>query len=142
VTDTTAQPDDYRTAPTRLALAGAIAILAAIAVDTVIYLVARAIDAIPDDLPTEAESVGIPAIITVCILTIAVATIALGLFARFSTYPVKNFTILAAIVLFTSLSAPRGIDGAPTSMVVTLLLMHVVTAVIAWWVLTRVSRVG
>jgi hypothetical protein len=140
VTDTAAQPDAYRTTPARLALAGAVAIAAAIVANLVSYLVARAIGAIPDDLSAEAGTFGVPAIVTVCILTIIVATVALGLFDRFSRHPVKNFTILTAIVLFTSLQAPRGIEGAPGSMVATLLVMHVVTAIVAWLALTRLSR--
>lgn len=106
-----------------------------------IYVVARAVDFIPDDLPPEGEGIGVGAIVVVSILTIAVATLCLGLFARFSKNPVRNFTILTAIVLFTSLQAPRGIEGAPGGMIATLLLMHLATAVIAWWVLTRLSRV-
>lgn len=142
MTETAAQPDDYRTTPARLALAGAVAAVAAFVVDIAIYLIARAIDAIPDDLPDGAESVSVAGIAIAVLLTIPVATIALGLFDRFSRHPVKNFTILTAIVFFTSLQAPRGIDGAPGSMVATLLLMHVVTAIVAWLALTRLSREG
>ena len=140
MTETAVEQDDYRTTPARLALAGAAAIFIAIVANVVIYLIARAVDAIPDDLPDEAGTFGIPAIVTVCVITLAVATVALGLFDRLSRDPVRNFTILAAIVLFTSLQAPRGIEGAPGSMVATLLVMHLVTAVIAWLVLTRLSR--
>ncbi len=141
MTNRAAHLDTFRTSPSRLALAGATAIAVAILVNVAIYLVAWAMGFIPDDLPPEGEGIGIGAIVIVCILTIAVATICLGLFARFSKHPVRNFTILAAIVFFTSIQAPRGIEGAKPQLVLTLMLMHVATAVIAWWVLTRVSRV-
>ncbi len=142
MTETIVRPDDYRTTPTRLALAGAVAVVAAIVADVVIYSVARVTGAVPDDLPADAESVGIPAIIAACVLTISVATLAMGLFARLSQHPVRNFTILAAIVAATSLQAPLGIADAPAGLVVSLLLMHGATAAIAWWCLTRLSRIA
>ena len=61
----------------------------------------------------------------------AAATLCLGLFARFSKHPVRNFTILAAIFFFTSIQAPRGIEGAKPQLVLSLMLMHIATAVIS-----------
>lgn len=141
MTDSAVYLDSYRTAPSRLALAGATAIVVAVLVNVAIYLIARAVDFIPDDLPPEGAGIGVGAIVVVSILTIAVATICLGLFARFSKHPIRNFTILAAIFFFTSIQAPRGIEGAKPQLVLSLMLMHVATAVIAWWALTRLSRV-
>ena len=123
----------------RLPLAGAVAIVAAITANVVIYLLARAVGAIPDDLPADAEQLGIPAIVIVSILTISVATLALALFARFSAHPIQNFRILSIIVFITSVSAPTGIEDASIGLVVSLLIMHVVTAVIAVLVLSRLS---
>lgn len=142
MTDSAAHPAGYRTTLSRLALAGAIAIVVASLVNVAIYVVARAVDFIPDDLPPEGEGIGVGAIVVVSILTIAGATICLGLFARFSKNPIRNFTILAAIVFVTSIQAPRGIEGAKPQLVLSLMLMHIATAVVAWWVLTRLSRVS
>lgn len=141
VTDSAVHFDAYRTTPARLALAGAAAIIVAILANVAIYLVARAVDFIPDDLPPEGEGIGVGAIVVVTILTLTVATICLGLFARFSKNPIRNFTILTVIVFVTSIQAPRGIEGAKPQLVLSLMLMHIATAAVAWWVLTRLSRV-
>lgn len=135
-------PDDQRVDMRRVPLAGLVALVGAITADFAIYRVARAVGAIPDDLPSEAEQIGLPAIITVCVLTIVVATIALALFARFSKNPIRNFTILAAIVFVTSVQAPFGIEDASTGLVASLLVMHVVTALITWLALTRLTHVS
>ena len=135
-------PDDQRVDMRRVPLAGLAALVGAITADFAIYRIARAAGAIPNDLPAGAEQIGMPAIITVCVLTIVVATVALALFARFSTHPIRNFTILAAIVFVTSVQAPLGIEDASTGLIISLLVMHAATALIAWLALTRLARVS
>lgn len=121
----------------KLVVAGASAIVAAIIVNLAMYLVSDAFGAIPDDLPAGAEQFGIPAIVIVAALTVTLATLALGLFGRFSQQPIRNFRVLAIIVLATSLSGPVGIEQAPVGLFVTMIVMHLATAAIAYVVLTR-----
>lgn len=121
----------------RLVMAAAATIVAAIIANVAMYLVSSAVGAIPDDLPAGAEQFGVSAIVIVSTLTIAIATLALGLFGRFSQQPIRNFRVLSIIVLATSLSGPVGIEQAPVGLLVTMILMHLATAAIAYVVLTR-----
>jgi hypothetical protein len=140
--DRTENAPDERIAMRRLPLAWAVAVIAAISFDSAIYLVADALGAIPDDLPEIAEGLGIPSIAVVVVLTLTVAAVGLALFGRYSRQPVKNFSILCVIVFATSLQPVVGMEGAPVSLRVTLALMHAVTALIAWWVMTRLTSVS
>jgi hypothetical protein len=140
--DRTENASDERIAMRRLPLAWAVAVIAAFSFDAAIYLVADAIGAIPDDLPEVAAGLGIPSIAVVVVLTLTVAAIALALFARSSQQPVRNFTILSGIVFATSLQPVIGMEGATVSLRVTLVIMHAVTALITWWVMTRLSRIS
>ncbi|MCA1718293.1 MAG: DUF6069 family protein [Actinobacteria bacterium] len=54
--------------------------------------------------------------------------------------PVRNFRVLAAIVLVLSFATPFTIPGVPLAMVATLLLMHVVAAVVVVSILTTLAR--
>lgn len=115
------------------------AAVAASLVNVIIYLIARAVGAIPDDLPEAAELVGIPSIVFACVITITVATVAFWIFARFSENPVKNFVILAAIVFMTSLSSPFSLEGTTAGLITSLLAMHVVATGIVLIVFTRLD---
>ena len=125
----------------RLPLAGAVAIVAATTANVVIYLLARAVGAIPDDLPEGMSMFGIGAIVFITILTLTIATIAMWGFARFSTMPIRNFTTLTIIVFVTSLPPVFGLDIS-MEFTITLVTMHGATAMIAWWCLTQLSRAG
>lgn len=94
---------------------------------------------IPDDLPSDAELIGISSIIFTCLITITVATIAFLLFNRFSQDPVRNFVILSAIVFTTSLTSPFSIEGASAGLIASLLVMHVVAAGVVVIVFTRLG---
>lgn len=138
--DRTENAPAERIAMRRLTLAWAVAVVAAISFDAAIYLLADALGAIPGDLPGIAEGLGVPSIVVVVVLTLTVATVALALFARLSHQPIRNFTILCGIVFATSLQPILGMEGATVSLRVTLAAMHAVTALIAWWVMTRLTR--
>ena len=125
----------------RIPAAGLAAIIAAISANVVIYLLARAVGAIPDELPEGMSMFGIGAIVFITILTLTIATIAMWGFARFSTMPIRNFTTLTIIVFVTSLPPMFGLDIS-MEFTITLVTMHGSTAMIAWWCLTRLSRVG
>lgn len=124
----------------QIARAGLIAAVAAAVANVIVYLIARAIEAIPDDLPSSAEEIGIPAVIFSCVLTITVATVAFWLFNRFSENPVRNFVILSGIVFVTSLTGPFTIDGASVGLITSLLVMHAVAAGVVVVVFTRLGR--
>lgn len=126
----------------RIPLAWAAAVVAAIVVDAAIYLVADALGAIPEELPSGARQFSLASLFVVVPITLTVAAIALALFERYSGHPVKNFTILTVIVLATSLQPVLGIDGASAGFIATLLLMHLATAAIAWLALTRLTRLA
>lgn len=123
----------------RVVLAGLIAAIAASVANAIVYLIASAVGAIPDDLPEAAELVGIPSIVVACVITITVATVAFFLFSHFSRDPVKNFVILSGIVLVTSLSSPFSIEGASAGLITSLLVMHVVAAGVVVIVFTRLD---
>lgn len=124
----------------RIVRAGVIAAIAASVATVIVYLIASAVGAIPDDLPEAAELVGISSIVVACVITITVATVAFWIFTRFSENPVKNFVILAAIVFMTSLSSPFSINGASAGLITSLLVMHVVAAGVVVLVFTRLGR--
>lgn len=124
----------------RIVRAGVIAAIAASMATVIVYLIASAVGAIPDDLPEAAELVGIPSIVVACVITITVATVAFWIFTRFSENPVKNFVILAAIVFMTSLSSPFSINGASAGLITSLLIMHAVATAIVLYVFTRLGN--
>lgn len=124
----------------QIAGAGIIAAIAASVANVIVYLFARAVDTIPDDLPSGAEQISIPAVIFTCVLTIAVATVAFWMFNRYSKDPVRNFVILSVIVFATSLTGPFSIGDASAGLVMSLLIMHVVATVVVLIVFTRLEN--
>jgi Family of unknown function (DUF6069) len=135
-TDTPTEPP---VEPRRIPVAGLAAIVAAITANFAIYRIARATDAVPDDLPESVSAFGMGSIIFLTILTLAIATAAMWLFTRFSTMPIRNFTTLTVIIFITSLPPLFSLDIA-TEFRATLMLMHAATAFSAWWCLTRLSQ--
>lgn len=133
-TDTPAEP---AIEPRRIPIAGVVAIAAAITVNVLVYLIARAVGAIPDVLPESMDVFGVGPIVVIVVLTLTVATIAMWGFTRFSATPIRNFTILSVIVFITSLPPVFGLEGLSAGFKATLVIMHAVTALIAWWALTR-----
>jgi hypothetical protein len=133
-TDTPAEP---AIEPRRIPIAGVAAIAAAITVNILVYLIARAVGAVPDVLPDSMDVFGIGPIVFIVVLTLTVAMIAMLGFTRFSATPIRNFTILSVIVFVTSLPPVFGLEGLSPGFKVTLVIMHAVTALIAWWTLTR-----
>ncbi|MDQ3540725.1 MAG: DUF6069 family protein [Chloroflexota bacterium] len=137
---TQSQADHQPSSTSEIVRAGIIAVITAVVANVIVYLIARAVEAIPDDLPSGAEEIGIPAVIFSCVLTITVATVAFWLFNRFSENPVRNFVILSGIVFVTSLTGPFTIDGASVGLITSLLVMHAVAAGVVVVVFTRLGR--
>lgn len=67
--------------------------------------------------------------------------ILLALLARFTRAPRRVFVIIAAIVAVLSLTSPLTIADAPGEMKATLVVMHIVAAVVGVGALLRLSRV-
>ena len=117
------------------------AILAAVA-NTVVYFVAYGLGAMPQDVavqgsgPITLEPVVFASVIGAVGAAVVFASVALLARRR----PVRTFSVVAAVVLVLSFYTPFTIPGAPVAMVATLLLMHVVAAVVIVGVLARLAH--
>lgn len=125
--------------PRRIPVAGVAAIVAAITANFAIYRISRATGTIPDDLPDSMSAFGVGAIIFVSVLTLAIASVTMWGFTRFSSVPIRNFTTLTLIIFFTSMPPLFSLDIA-TDFRLTLIGMHAATAFCAWWCLTRLTQ--
>lgn len=132
-------PTEPYVEPRRIPVAGLAAIVAAITANFAIYRIARATDAVPDDLPEGVSAFGVPSIILLSVVTLVVATLAMWLLTRMSTMPIRNFTTLTVIIFVTSLPPLFSLDIS-TDFLFTLMLMHAATAFCAWWFLTRLTQ--
>jgi hypothetical protein len=68
------------------------------------------------------------------------ATVVFALVGRFSRHPIRTFRIVAAVVLALSFIPPLTIPAVPISMVLTMELMHLMTAFIIVGLLTTLAR--
>ncbi len=120
------------------------AVLAAIA-NAIVYAIARAADTLPSDVlvdtPGGKQSIGLLAVITASALPIILGGILLALLARLARTPRRIFVIITAIVTILSLISPLTIADAPGKMKATLVVMHIVAAVVGPGALLRLSRV-
>ena len=122
----------------RLLWAGPLAIVLAIAANASVWQVARALLSVPPEfMPLNS-----PAPIFLTLFGMLGAVIAFALIGRASKRPVRTFTIVAAIVLVLSFLPDIGLlaSGAPGATlpgILVLMLMHVIAASIAVWVLGK-----
>ena len=121
----------------RLVTFGAIAgVLAAVA-NGVVYLLAAALGAMPEDV---AGSGGAPItllpVVLSSIMPAIVAAVFLALLGWFTQRPIGIFRVVAVALLVLSFITLFTIPGAPAAMILALLIMHVVAAAIIIWVLT------
>jgi len=125
----------------RLLWAGPLTGVAAAAINAVVYLVASGLGAIPEDFVVGgSRPVTLEALVFTSILSALVAAVLFTLFARFTRRPVRNFHAVVMIVLVLSFATPFALPGAPLAIAATLLLMHVMAAVVIISVLTVLSR--
>lgn len=129
-----------RPALARLWWATPLAGVAAALANAIVYGVAEAAGALPDDVlvpgPTGREPIGLGAVVVGSAISAVGAALVLALIGRLSRRPVRTFRIVAAIALVVSFLTPLSVDGAPLSMVLTLELMHIVAAATIVGVLT------
>lgn len=131
--------------PFQKILVGTIAaIAAAIVVNVIVFFIADVAGAFPDDFRFEAPgggetTMGMGNVVFSTISYLLVAGIVFAIVSRVSSRPVRTFLFVAAVALILSFITPFTIPDAPGGMVATLLIMHVLTAVVAVWDLLRVA---
>jgi Family of unknown function (DUF6069) len=126
----------------RLLWAGPLAAVAAAVANAIVYFVASALGAMPQDVlvegsgPITLEPVVFASVIGAVGAVVVFAIVALLARRR----PIQTFNIVAALALVLSFYTPFTIPDAPVAMVVALLLMHMVAAVVIVGVLTSLIR--
>lgn len=120
------------------------AVLGAIA-NAIVYAIAKAADTLPSDVlvdtPGGKQAIGLAAVIFATAIPIILGGVVLALLARFTRAPRQIFLVLAAILTLLSLISPLTIPDAPGDMKATLIVMHIVAAVVGVAALLRLSRV-
>lgn len=106
----------------------------------VIYAVASAFGAIPDDVLVSGLGGREPLSLGLVVATATLAaTIAIGVFGLIewrSKQPIRLFRIVATIALVASLASPFSIAGATGGLIATLIAMHVAVAAVVVGLLT------
>jgi hypothetical protein len=132
---------EERVAWGRLVSAGFLAALVAAAANAVVYLVAAAAGAMPQDIVVNGQGpITLPVVATMSAFGAVAGTGVYALVGRFARRPVRVFRVVAAVALVLSFAGPFTIPGAPAAMVATLLLMHVVAAAVVVGLLTTLAR--
>jgi hypothetical protein len=119
---------------------GALAIALSIVANLILYYVALAVAPSVGEFPM----LGPMNVIVSTIVYMLFAILAFTLVNRFSSTPIRTYRIIAAIALLLSLFPPisagqGGIPNIPpasTATVITLILMHILSAAITIWALT------
>lgn len=133
---------DARVAYGRLLWVGPLAGLSAAVANAVVYLVALAVGAMPRIDVSGLSGQGPITLGAVAVESFVPALLAAALFALFGLLtrrPVRNFRVLAAVLLALSFVGPLNLPKVPTVMIASLLIMHVVAAVLIVGVLTTLA---
>lgn len=117
-----------------------LAIVIAVIANLALYLIARAADWIPEDLPDGAEQFGLFSIVLATALPIAVGGVIFALVNEWTRDPLRMFFLISSIGFIISLLAPLTLPATSTGFRVLLVLMHIVAAVIAIAIIPRPSR--
>jgi hypothetical protein len=122
----------------RLLWVAPLAIAAAVAANFVVRTIALAVL----DVPPAFIQLTTPAFLPLTVIGVLGAVIAFAIVGRLSRSPVRTFTIVATVVLVLSFIPDIGllVSGAPGTTlpgVLALMVMHVVAAVLAVGILTR-----
>jgi hypothetical protein len=129
---------------TRILLGTLAALVAAIVVNVIVYFIGDAAGAFPDDYRFEAfggseTTMGVGNVIFTTLSYFVFAGIVFAIISRLSARPVRIFWYVAAVALLLSLFQPFTLSDPPGGMIPTLLIMHVLSAVIAVVVMPRVA---
>ena len=134
---------EERVAFRRLLWVGPLAAAAAAVANAVVYLVASALGAMPQDIVVNGQGpITLPVVAAMSAQGAVVGAVVYALVGWFARRPVRVFRIVAAVALVLSFVTPFTIPGAPGAMVAVLLLMHVVAALIIVGILTTLARKG
>ena len=116
--------------------------LAAAVANALVYLVATAAGAIPSGfvIPGPETPLTLGMVVGTTVVPALLAGVVFALLGRFTRRPVRNFVVLAVVLLMLSFATPLTIARAPLSMVVTLELMHVLAAVVIVGGLVALTR--
>ena len=132
---------EERVAWGRLLPAGLLAALVAAGANAVVYLVASAVGAMPQDVVVNGQGpITLPVVAATSVFGAVAGTVVYALVGRFARRPVRVFRVVAAVALVLSFVPPFTIPGAPAAMIATLLLMHVVAAAAVVGLLTTLAR--
>jgi Family of unknown function (DUF6069) len=136
------QVQGERVALGRLLWVGPLAAVLAAVANTVVYFVAYGLGAMPRDVVVEGSGpVTLGPVVFASVVGAVAAVVVLAVVALLARRrPIWVFRIVAAVALVLSFYTPFTIPGAPVAMVTTLLLMHVVAAVVVVGVLTTLAR--
>jgi hypothetical protein len=131
-----------RVAIRRLLWAGPLAAILAAVANAVVYFVAYRLGAMPRDVAVQGSgSITLEPVVFASVIGAVGATIVFAIVALLARRrPIRTFSVVAAVVLVLSFYTPFTIPGAPVAMVATLLLMHVVAAVVIVGVLARLAH--
>ncbi len=113
------------------------------AANAVVYLVAFAAGAIPQSvvIPNAGGPLNLTPVVSSSFAPVLVGALLFALLGWLTRQPVRNFRVLTTIVLVLSFATLFTIPGAPPAMVATLLLIHVVAAVVVFvGILTTLTR--
>ena len=141
---TTVETQPTRVGMNRLVKYGLLTVLVAVAATALVRVVSLAFVGNPADfvpLP-----LGWGSVIASSALGAVGATVVYGVLTRVSTRPNRTFTMVAAVVLALSFAPlftlPPAFADAIAPVLPTLVVMHVVVAVVSVGVLTRASNAG
>jgi hypothetical protein len=125
----------------RVLRAGLLATVAAVVVNIVVYFIASALGAMPQDVITPmGQPINLQAVLTMSVMAGLGATIVYGILTRLTSNPVRWFYIAAAIVFLFMFFSPFSLPGVTTAQIVALEVMHLTTAVALVGVLTTRAR--
>ena len=136
------QVQDERVAFGRLLWAGPLAAVATAVANAIVYFVAYGLGAMPRDVVVEGSGpITLGPVVFASVVGAVAAVVVFAVVALLARRrPIRVFRIVAAVALILSFYTPFTIPGAPVAMVATLLLMHVVAAVVVVGVLTTLAR--
>ena len=125
----------------RLLWVGPLAAISAAIANAVVYFVASALGAMPQDFVVEGSGpITLAPVVFSSSIGAVGAAMVFAIVALLARRPIRTFRIVSAVVLVLSFVTPLTIPGAPLSMILTLELMHVVAAVIITGMLTTLAR--
>ena len=131
-----------RVSPRSFVRAALTAALVALAINLVLWGLARGPFAVSADFPPLQSAAST---IFASLAGILAATLVFALLLRVAPWPVAAFRVIAAVALLLSLGGPLSATsepGASGTAVTLLILMHVVTAAVAVWILPTVTPGG